>query len=157
MGISFVTFSLSLFVLTISYLLYFYFRGCPVELALVPPVDKLGDPVEITYDGVNEIADVQSEEIADKIVQDAITPDPGEKPSLVSRFFGIFKRKSKEPEKDIQEPELELVASIEQTEEIINEPVVPVETVEEVVEEPTSEEIEDANEEPATIKDKIVD
>merc|ERR1711936_732134 len=93
--ISFVTFSLSLFVLTISYLLYFYFRGCPVELALVPPVDKLGDPVEITYDGVNELADIKSEEIADKIVQDAITPDPGEKQSLVSRFFGIFKKTSK--------------------------------------------------------------
>merc|ERR1712002_697096 len=122
------------------------------------------------YDGVNELADIKSEEIADKIVQDAITPDPGEKPSLVSRFFGIFKRKSKEPEKDIQEPELELVASTEQTEEIetadgepatIKERIVDFftssEKEEETIEEPVVEEIEAADEEPATIKEKIVD
>ena len=54
--ISFVTFSLSLLVLTISYLLYFYFRGCPLELALLPPVDKLGEPVEIAFNAVDEMS-----------------------------------------------------------------------------------------------------
>merc|ERR1712002_653942 len=117
------------------------------------------------YDGVNELADIKSEEIADKIVQDAITPDPGEKPSLVSRFFGIFKRKSKVPEETVEEvaeePISEEIETADEEPATIKERIVDFftssEKEEETIEEPVVEEIEAADEEPATIKEKIVD
>ena len=65
--ISFVTFSLSFLVLTISYLLYFYFRGCPVELALLPPTESLGDAVEIPFD--DAIESIGEKEIIDNTAE----------------------------------------------------------------------------------------
>jgi len=92
--ISFVTFSLSFLVLTISYLLYFYFRGCPVELALLPPTESLGDAVEIPFDAA--IESIGEKEIIDNTAENAIVIDPGSKPSLLKRIIGFFK-KSKVP------------------------------------------------------------
>jgi len=162
--ISFVTFSLSLLVLTISYLLYFYFRGCPVELALLPPVDKLGDPVEIAYDAVDEMS---GKEIVEDIAVDAIKTDPGEKPSFVARFLGIFK-KSKVPEEVIQEPKSEEDASMELKEDTPEEPILE-EAIQDTEAQPDQAEVvaetdvpdvqteEAIEEESVSIKDKIVE
>jgi len=145
--ISFVTFSLSFLVLTVSYLLYFYFRGCPVELALLPPVDKLGEPVDIAFDAVDELSGKDVAQIEENIAIDAVTTDPGNKPSLTARLFGIFK-KSKVPEEVIEEPESK--EEIQESENVVVETDVP-ETPEEIIE--IQEETEEEN---PTLTEKIV-
>jgi len=174
--ISFVTFSLSFLVLTVSYLLYFYFRGCPVELALLPPVDKLGEPVEITFDAADELSGEDVAPVEENVAIDAVKSDPGEKPSLTARLFGIFK-KTKVPEEvvEIDVPEtqdeeddmpLEEKASIKDKivsffqKKEVSEPVLDVaeDAPEEVQEEEISEEATETeqSEEEGSIKDKIV-
>jgi len=145
--ISFVTFSLSFLVLTVSYLLYFYFRGCPVELALLPPVDKLGEPVDIAFDAGDELSGKDVAQIEENVAIEAVKTDPGDKPSLTARLFGIFK-KSKVPEEVIQEPEIK--EEIQESENVVVETEVP-ETPEEVIE---SE--EENEEEKPTLTEKIV-
>jgi len=145
--ISFVTFSLSFLVLTVSYLLYFYFRGCPVELALLPPVDKLGEPVDIAFDAVDELSGKDVAQIEENIAIDAVATDPGNKPSLTARLFGIFK-KSKVPEEVIEEPESK--EEIQESENVVVETDVP-ETPEEIIE--IEEETEEEN---PTLTEKIV-
>ena len=145
--ISFVTFSLSFLVLTVSYLLYFYFRGCPVELALLPPVDKLGEPVDIAFDAVDELSGKDVAQIEENIAIDAVTTDPGNKPSLTARLFGIFK-KSKVPEEVIEEPESK--EETQESENVVVETDVP-ETPEEIIE--IEEETEEEN---PTLTEKIV-
>jgi len=145
--ISFVTFSLSFLVLTVSYLLYFYFRGCPVELALLPPVDKLGEPVGIAFDAVDELSGKDVAQIEENIAIDAVATDPGNKPSLTARLFGIFK-KSKVPEEVIEEPESK--EEIQESENVVVETDVP-ETPEEIIE--IEEETEEEN---PTLTEKIV-
>jgi len=145
--ISFVTFSLSFLVLTVSYLLYFYFRGCPVELALLPPVDKLGEPVDIAFDAGDELSGKDVAQIEENIAIDAVATDPGNKPSLTARLFGIFK-KSKVPEEVIEEPESK--EEIQESENVVVETDVP-ETPEEIIE--IEEETEEEN---PTLTEKIV-
>jgi len=145
--ISFVTFSLSFLVLTVSYLLYFYFRGCPVELALLPPVDKLGEPVDIAFDAGDELSGKDVAQLKENIAIDAVKTDPGDKPSLTARLFGIFK-KSKVPEEVIQEPEVK--EEIQDFENVAVETEVP-ETTEELI--GTEEETE---EEKPSLTEKIV-
>ena len=145
--ISFVTFSLSFLVLTVSYLLYFYFRGCPVELALLPPVDKLGEPVDIAFDAVDELSGKDVAQIEENIAIDAVATDPGNKPSLTARLFGIFK-KSKVPEEVIEEPESK--EETQESENVVVETDVP-ETPEEIIE--IEEETEEEN---PTLTEKIV-
>jgi len=145
--ISFVTFSLSFLVLTVSYLLYFYFRGCPVELALLPPVNKLGEPVDIAFDAGDELSGKDVAQLKENIAIDAVKTDPGDKPSLTARLFGIFK-KSKVPEEVIQEPEVK--EEIQDFENVAVETEVP-ETTEELI--GTEEETE---EEKPSLTEKIV-
>jgi len=145
--ISFVTFSLSFLVLTVSYLLYFYFRGCPVELALLPPVNKLGEPVDIAFDAGDELSGKDVAQLKENIAIDAVKTDPGDKPSLTARLFGIFK-KSKVPEEVIQEPEVK--EEIQDFEDVAVGTEVP-ETTEELI--GTEEETE---EEKPSLTEKIV-